>query len=57
MGIYMLTYEHFCCLMKKLWHDESHTDLKKEPMPRYIQIISGGVAGKGVTTHAFSYDH
>lgn len=46
MGIYMLTYEHVCCMLKKLSYFETSTTItKKESMPKSIQILSGGIAG------------
>jgi len=41
MGIYMLSYEHLCSMLTKLWHSETND----EAMPKYVQIVSGGVAG------------
>ncbi|VVC41879.1 Mitochondrial carrier protein,Mitochondrial carrier domain,Mitochondrial substrate/solute carrier [Cinara cedri] len=41
-GIYFLSYEHFCCVLKQFWH---HSEIKNEPMPKYIQIVAGGLAG------------
>lgn len=43
MGIYLLAYEHFCCMLKKLW--EQHTEIKTEEMPKFIQVVGGGLAG------------
>lgn len=40
-GLYMITYEHSCCILKKLLH----SDKKTESMPMYICAISGGFAG------------
>lgn len=46
MGVYMLTYEHVCGILKKLSYFETRTAItEKESMPRYIQIFSGGIAG------------
>lgn len=45
MGIYMLSYEHACCVLKRLPNTELSPKAKKEPMPRYVQIIAGGIAG------------
>lgn len=42
MGIYVLSYEHVCSMLMKL----SHSETKVELMPKYVQIMSGGVAGK-----------
>ncbi|VVC35977.1 Mitochondrial carrier domain,Mitochondrial substrate/solute carrier [Cinara cedri] len=41
-GIYFLSYEHFCCVMKKYWY---HSETKNEQMPKYIQLVAGGLAG------------
>lgn len=47
MGIYMLTYEHTCCTLQKLFHIETVIEnrTKNEPMTKLNQIISGGIAG------------
>ncbi|VVC31712.1 Hypothetical protein CINCED_3A006547 [Cinara cedri] len=45
MGVYMLTYEHLCSTLKKSLHTGNLMEIKIDPMPKYIQIISGGVAG------------
>lgn len=41
MGVYMLSYEHFCCMLKKL----SYSEKNEESMPIHVQIIAGGLAG------------
>lgn len=45
MGVYMLSYEHVCSMLKKLSYDKRPIEMKKDSMPKYIQIISGGIAG------------
>lgn len=42
MGIYMVTYEHMCCVLKKSWHNGT---TKNEAIPKQIQMVSGGMAG------------
>lgn len=47
MGTYMLTYEHVCCMLKRLsYFDNKSEKTKKNSMPGYIQILSGGLAGE-----------
>lgn len=48
MGIYMLTYEHTCCTLKKVFRNETVIEkrTKKESMTKLNQTISGGIAGK-----------
>lgn len=45
LGIYMVTYEHACCLLKTLLYNEAITNTKKGEMPKHIQLLSGGIAG------------
>ncbi|VVC26437.1 Mitochondrial carrier protein,Mitochondrial carrier domain,Mitochondrial substrate/solute carrier [Cinara cedri] len=42
-GIYFLSYEHYCCVLKKSWNNRS--EIKNEPMAMHIQLIAGGLAG------------
>lgn len=42
MGIYMVTYEHMCCVLKEFWPNET---TKNEAIPKQIQMVSGGMAG------------
>lgn len=42
----MLSYEHLCSMLTKL----SYSETKDESMPKYVQIVSGGVAGRYITT-------
>lgn len=42
MGLYMLSYEHSCSVLKKLFY----ADTKQETMPMFICVTSGGFAGK-----------
>lgn len=42
MGIYVLSYEHLSCVLNKLLYSET----KIESIPKHVQLISGGVAGK-----------
>lgn len=37
----MLSYEHLCSMLTKLPYSET----KNDSMPKYVQILSGGVAG------------
>lgn len=42
----MLTYEHVCCMLMKLSNNENKTETKIKSIPKFVQIMSGGVAGK-----------
>ena len=42
MGIYVLSYEHLCSMLMKLSYSETNV----ESMPKQVQIMSGGLAGK-----------
>lgn len=43
LGVYMLVYEHLSCILKQVI--EISTDTKTEPMPKFAQLIAGGLAG------------
>lgn len=42
----MLTYEHVCCMLMKLSKNENKTEMKIKSIPKFVQIMSGGIAGK-----------
>lgn len=44
LGVYMLVYEHFSCVLKQMI--ENPTDTETELMPKVAQLIAGGLAGK-----------
>lgn len=52
MGVYFLAYEHLCCVLKKLWY---HSEIKNKTMPKHIQLIAGGLAGKYMVIRFVSY--
>lgn len=50
MGVYMLTYEHMCCELRKFYRFLNYDSALDDPMhkteEKLVQITSGGLAGK-----------
>lgn len=48
MGVYMLSYEHLCCELKRFWNSDESVpdDFTNKTEDKLVQILSGGLAGK-----------